>query len=525
MFTNKKSLLALSVVSALTLSGCGSDNDNNQPTPPVEPPVVVTPEAPAEIGTVVFGNVIDSGTSNVVAAKIMFLENGEPSTNLVDVDGNLVSSVSADDGSFTLQLKEGASVSEVTAVVVADSYITKSYIIDLAGLSEGDLEVQLAAISKTAAGISTAEIDATVSGGSSAAPITAGTSNGKKASAAITVPGGTILQNSAGDAITGDTVKVGVTGASTSSTAGAAITPQGLNAAGATNVLTPVGIASVEIVDSAGVKVKKFSNDITVSMAIPDDKGFVTGDELTLVSQNEDTGVWATESQKVTVGTLVASDGYYNASFETDHLTFFSAVKSAPACTTSVRVLVGNGDPVPAGGLFVNLISTDYAAKGELKAGATDSVIISETKASREGITAGAMATVEVSDSNGNVWYTSDTEVAVCGDINVTLANPVSYVDETLSLSAQCSNNTDLAIGASGALVQYSLSGKAKKVARGTDGVYALNSLVSGETYSVTVDYKGSLKDIGTKTYTVTADGTDESQTESLTCATTTGGN
>lgn len=48
MFSNKRSLLALSVASAIALSGCGSDNDGNTVTPPVvTPPVVVAPEAPA----------------------------------------------------------------------------------------------------------------------------------------------------------------------------------------------------------------------------------------------------------------------------------------------------------------------------------------------------------------------------------------------------------------------------------------------------------------------------------------------
>ena len=100
---------------------------------------------------------------------------------------------------------------------------------------------------------------------------------------------------------------------------------------------TPVGVASVEMVDENGTKIKKFSQPITVSMAIPADKGFTTGDELTLVSQNEDTGVWTTETQKVEVKDLIADGSFYNASFMTDHLTFFSAVKGSSYCAAGIR--------------------------------------------------------------------------------------------------------------------------------------------------------------------------------------------
>ena len=48
MFTNKKTLLAMSVASVFALSGCSSDDDKNEVVPdPIDPPteVVVPPEA------------------------------------------------------------------------------------------------------------------------------------------------------------------------------------------------------------------------------------------------------------------------------------------------------------------------------------------------------------------------------------------------------------------------------------------------------------------------------------------------
>jgi len=525
MFTNKKTLLAMSVASVFALSGCSSDDDKNDVVPdPIDPPVevVVPPEAPAELGAVVNGNVVDASSFDVVASTVMFYENGVASTSLVDLDGNVLTSVETEDGSFTFQLADDSDAESVTAIVMADGYVQKSFAIDLTQLSEGDLEVALSLTSLDSEGVAKQSVDASVSGGSSADPITGGVANGK-ATAAVTVPAGTQLQDANGDLITGESVSLSVTAADTSTTAGAAITPEGLNSAGATSVLTPVGVASVEMVDSNGVKVKKFSQPITVSMAIPADKGVSTGDMLTLVSQNEDTGVWTTETQQVEVKDLIADGSFYNASFETNHLTFFSAVSSQTSCSSAMRLLLN--EQAPAGGLYVTVTSTDAGVGGYIKANSSEVTLISASSASYYGISADATAKVTVRDASGNVWFASEGEVPVCGDVDVTLSAPVEYVDETLSLTAQCSNDTDLNIPASGALVKYSLSGKSKKVARptGEAGQYALANLVSGQQYTVTVKYKDTLKSIGDKTYTITADGTAESQTEQLTCDVTTG--
>lgn len=525
MFTNKKTLLAMSVASVFALSGCSSDDDKNDVVPdPIDPPVevVVPPEAPAALGSVVNANIIDSASFDVVASKVMFYENGVASTSLVDLDGNALTSVETEDGSFTFQLADDADIDSVTATIMADGYVQKSFIIDLDQLSEGDLEVALSLTSLDAEGVAQQSVDAAVSGGSSADAITGGVADGK-ATAAVTVPGGTLLQDANGDLITGESVSLSVTAADTSTTAGAAITPEGLNAAGAASVLTPVGVASVEMVDSNGTKVKKFSQPITVSMAIPADKGVSTGDMLTLVSQNEDTGVWSTETQQVEVKDLVADGSFYNASFMTDHLTFFSAVRGQAACSSDIRVLLS--EQSPASGLLVTMSSSDASASGYMGPNASEITLVPGSLASRVGVSADATAKVKVFDFAGNVWFESEGEVPVCGDVNVTLTAPVEYVDETLSLTAQCSNDTDVSVPASGALVKYSLSGKAKKVARptGEAGQYTLANLVSGEEYTVTVKYKDTLKSIGDKTYTITADGTAESQTEQLTCDVTTG--
>ncbi|MBA6223803.1 hypothetical protein H4J51_07755 [Colwellia sp. MB02u-18] len=522
MFTNKKSLLALSVASAIALSGCFSDKKGADAPPPVEPPpaVIVQPEAPVALAPVANVNVIDAESADLVAANISFFENGTASTNVVDIDGNVTATIDSTDGSFTFQLKSGASVSEVTAIVTADTYITKSYVIELEDLSEGNLDLQLKLISKDTAGVATTEVTASVAGGATPDEITGGVADGK-AAANVTVAAGTILQDADGNAIPGDSVSLAIVTADTSTSSGTAITPEGLNAAESATTLTPVSVASIVMVDNTGVKIKKFSQPITIEMALPEDKGFTTGDELTLLSQNEDTGVWTTETQKLVVGDLVTAENYYNASFATDHLTTFAGVTVSDTCSVPVRILT-TGDAIPADGLYVDISSASVNFSKKLKA--NNPILVKLNKLSKRGIATDTTANLVITDSSDTVWFETTSEVALCGDIPVVLDGP-AVVNETLSLVAQCSNDTSLTVGASGALVKYSLGNKSKKVAKDEgEGTYALRNLLDGSTYNVSVTYKGSLADLGTKTYTITADGTDETQTESIVCDTATGG-
>jgi hypothetical protein len=267
------------------------------------------------LAAVANGNVIDAESASLVAANISFFENGIASTNIVDIDGNVISTISSEDGSFTFQLKSGASVSKITAVVTADTYITKSYVIELEDLSEGNLDVQLKLILKETAGVATTEVTETVTDGATPDAITADVDEGQ-AAANVTVAAGTVLQDANGDAISGNSVTLSIVTADTTTSAGVAITPEGLNAvAEPGKTLTTVAVVSVVMLDNNGVKIKKFSKPITITLRIPEEKGFTTGNELTLLSQNEDTGVWVTEPQKLVVGNFVEAGNYYNASF------------------------------------------------------------------------------------------------------------------------------------------------------------------------------------------------------------------
>lgn len=529
MFTNKKTLLAMSVASVFALSGCSSDDDKNEVVPdPIDPPteVVVPPEAPAELGAVVNGNIVDSATLNVVPSTVMFFENGVASTSLVDEEGNAVTSVTTEDGNFSFLLKDGADVNSVTAVVMADSYVQKTFVIDLSELSEGDLEVLLPVVSEETEGLAVEETSSTVSGGSSADPITGGVANGK-ATAAVTVPGGTVLQDADGNPVEGDSVTLSVTAADTSSSAGAAITPEGLNAGSTTTVKQPVGVASVEMVDSNGVKIKKFSQPITVSMAIPADKGVSTGDMLTLVSQNEDTGVWTTETQQVEVKDLMADGSFYNASFMTDHLTFFAATTDTAICAND-QVTINFSESV-AKGLQLKFESETDSLTKVLKASEVDSVTISGKKFAADGT-----ARITLVDKKTNdVWYDSVSEEAICGTtINASVTAPaeVTLVDSVVTLTTTCSNDESAApVSATGSNVKYYLDqNKAREKATSNGGgVYTLTNMIEGETYFVSVKYSGALASLNANGGVVeqVEAGSDVTINRAITCDVTTSAN
>lgn len=527
MFTNKKSLLALSVASAVVLSGCGSDNDNNVPVPPVEPPVtvVVPPEAPLELDLVVNANVVDAATGDVVPAMLSFLTNGEAASNIVDLDGNTLTMVEVD-GSLAFTTKEDSTISTITVSVTADGYVGKSFIVDLT-TENADIKTVntlLSLTSKSADGVADASETSSVEGGTTAEAIVVDAKNAA-ASASATVPAGVELLDANGAKVSGD-VTLNVTAAS--GVSAGAIIPEGINANSDTFEV-PVGSVNVLMTNAEGSKVKSFSNPISVTVAIPadtmlDGEAVKTGDMLNLKSHNEDTGEWVNESGKVTVGAFNAEANTYTGSFETNHLTFFASTTSLDVCTNSIGISA-SGDAVPATGLYVSMSSSDATASGFIPAGASTSQLVSAANASLFGISAGATANVRVYDADNTTWYQSNGEVSICGTVAVELANPTQRVTEDFTVTASCANDAEQSVNLTNAVVRYSLGNKAKTLAASSgNSTFSLANLAEGSSYNVFVNPRVELAD-GSKaaTATITADGTAESLALSVACAESTG--
>ncbi|WP_462180668.1 hypothetical protein [Pseudoalteromonas gelatinilytica] len=496
MFTNRKTLLAMSVASVFALSGCSSDDDKNEVVPdPVVPPVteIVPPdtivtEQPAKVFS---ANVIDLSNSDALeGAMVTFLVDGEAATSLTDVNGEDLNMVTVDDsGNFTFLSKEGAS-GEVTAKVTYDGYVTKSFIVDLdAEVEDGsnDIPLQFGLISSETDGLAQASTEAELTDATTVDAITANASK-DGANSNVTVPAGTTLKDANGDAISGGTVSLKVLAADSSKNTAGVIIPEGLNTADAAAVATPVGVTDITM--SAGdTKIKQFDPAIDVSVVIPADSGVAVNDMLDLASYNEDTGLWQQELNKATISSMNA-DGSYNASFSTNHLTFFSVNKTAPVCQSGVSINVTSGT-VPPRGLAVLITSADASVGGYLRGSSKQ--LLSANTTTRYGISADATANVRVYDYSGNDWYNSNGEVQVCGTINVDLGNPVETFDTNLTLAGTCSADSSVTPDLSGSVVTYAKNGKAASVAKSAgNSTFNLTGLEVGASYTVRATIRGA---------------------------------
>ncbi len=528
MFTNKKSLLALSVASAFALTGCFSDDDNNEPVPDGGDGgdggvVIVAPETPVALSFVVSGSVVQSNDDDefdiIGDATVQFLESGVASTNIVDVEGNQVQTLEVgDEGSFLVTRKSGSTTSSVTAIVSAPGFITKAFNIDLSNEDDNDVLVaQFLLTPEDEEGLAAdAEVSPAISGSTTTADIVAdATPEGGSSLASATLPTGISLQNANGDAVTGSEVTLNVLGTDPSSDTKSLVLPEGLNSDDTSdNVAVPVSLANISLTVD-GNKVKKFAGDtLKVTLAAPAD--LAAGEELTVSSLDEDTGVWMPETFPVTKGTGTVS-------FDTDHLTWFSVNKKVPVCTDGLTVNF-TGDAVPAGGLSLIAYSSDAVLWARVATGSTSRVVPAGFL-KRHGVSSTATATVIMLDRDGAIWGETDGEVPVCGTVDdFALTAPYTVVNKTLTITGSCANDSEVAVNVSNSAVRYKRDGKAVRTAlKDADGNFQLTNLREGENYTVTVNFRG-LPLEGSNTITLNdVNGDDLTQNFEFTCPEVTG--
>ncbi|CAM4166639.1 hypothetical protein [Pseudoalteromonas ostreae] len=503
----KLTKLALALGLTATLSGCFSDNDNNDYVkPPVKPEPTVKvpiPDTPTALSFYVAGNVVDSVSGEVVASTVKFLEAGVASTNVTALNGDEITEVSADDGFFTFTLAEGAELTSLTALVTAEGYASNSVIIDLSDKSEVvDTIVSLVKLDEAKVTILKKE-NIAAADGKLATPLdeTAG-------AASIKIGSDIELQDAAGAAVTGTEITLNVVTADINATADKTpavdLIPEGLSNADAAKVVVPAAYMTVEMF-AGDTKVKNFSGDISLAANLPntfktiDGSTVAAGDKFDVSSYNEETGVWTNETEKATVGTAGALT--LPANFATDHLTGFALSEGQTACTTPIAYTF-TGDAVPASGLYVHLNSSTISKKKLVKK--------NQGNLYGSGVVANnAVANVSVRDKNGNVWATV-ANANLCGTVNVELNSPVDIVSQNLNVTYTCSNaevDQNKAFPFTGAVVLYSQTKRAISTAVETAGSYALTGLQSGSSYDVKVIPTGV--NVGLQSTTVTANGTD----------------
>ncbi|NMM40081.1 hypothetical protein [Pseudoalteromonas arctica] len=507
----KLTKLALALGLTATLSGCFSDNDNNDYVKPPEKPKPTTPvgDTPKALGFYINANVVDVATGDIRDAKVTFLEDG-----VEDINGTKITELETEDGTFTFNVAD--SLDAVTLLVTAEGFVTKTVTVDTSDKSVA-IETFIPLASEASA-ITIEKADIAASAGKFVEDQSVATEDG---SAKIEISKDVELQDVEGNAIAGDKVTMKVVTAPLKSEDGkiaaAQLIPEGLNSnsSSTTSVLTPAAVLNVSM-NAGDTKIKNFSDDITITTSLP--KDFVNkdgdtvkaGDTFAVSTYDEDTRKWVNETVTATVG----AEGTVNfpAAYEIDHLSTHLLTESKTACGSPISLKL-NGAAVPPSGLFTVIETQSNFFVRHITP--ETQTLIPQALVAKLGLADDAKGDFYIFDINDNEWAFEEN-VNICGEITATLENEAEIVSEDLKLTYSCSNATDTTtkLPLTGALVKYSLAGKYSATAKeSSDGVYTLNNLVKADTatYNIKVTPTGS-KVIPKQTYTITPDGTAESQ-------------
>jgi hypothetical protein len=529
--------------SLLVIGGC---SDSSSSLDPVE--IVETTPPPPPI-RVITGSVVDKLSGNVIdGAQVEFLETDVAATNIVDIDGQTISSLTAAGGSFQISTKNG--ITSFTMVASADGYLSDSVEVSFDAETES-LITQVSLVAEATEGVvavteetvfeapittTTAEITITTEEPVSDEDTTEG-------SAEVVIPAAVELQDADGNPVAVSTLKVEVTyveAQEVDDTAPeeevvtiASVIPEGLNtdagdAVAETEVLVPIGVAEVNMTNENDVEIKSFSQNITITINLPADtfipsanRTVIEGDQFTVRSYDQETKLWSTEPNKAIVGPVNA-DGVYPANLLVDHLTFFALTDGVAVCESPIGFSF-SGDAIPTTGLQFSIKSNDIDFV-ETIGQADSSLSISAFAAKLMGVAANAEASIAVKDFGGKTWYSSGGEVALCGEsINVVLANPVVTVDENLDIAQECSNDETVFSAIENAIVTYQLDSNSVqyKAEETSAGSYTLVNLdIAEASYLVSVNTR---TDVPNQTLTITPDGTDENLVISVECSVVTG--
>jgi len=524
MLTNKKTLLALSIVSALTLTACGSDNDDNvvvQPpvTPPVvtPPPVVVVPEQPAAVEFLVIGTITNSVDESLVefadaaagSVKVSFFEGDAPATHILDISGNAVTSVTTTDGTFSVSAAQD--LQQVTVRVEATGFLNKSFTIDLSDKTL-NAEPTLNLVPAVGAGVVAAEQKTEVTNGTVAQEVVVEAKGAEaEATAEVKIPANTEMQDENGNAVSGTEVTMNVTTATATAEENKAsvadLIPAGLNAENATEAKKPLAAANIEMRDNNGNKIKKFSSPITLSLELPA-ASYKTGQPVSISSYDEDKAVWVRDEFVGTVGALNTAKNVYPVSFQTNHLTLFVSAQNEPVCSNGITITNNGSFTGATNNLRVKIVSGTQTIDEPYKTN-----FWSAGYARQQGLLAAATGVVTVYDKNtGEVYSQSAGEINVCGTLDVALvapAQPIVRTDVSYQVNWAYSNCPANTTGATSGFLENAVvfyqrttgaNPKRKNRADSIQGGLYPMSLINGETYKVSVQGTGEFAN-GTVTF------------------------
>ncbi|MFT6919083.1 MAG: hypothetical protein ACJA2G_001718 [Cognaticolwellia sp.] len=549
----KHSLITMCIVGALGLTSCSKSGGPI----PIDPPVQVDPVQPPDLSApvlsfVISGSVVDKNNLTVSGVTLVFRENGELATNLVDVNGDAFSDLTAELGNFSFTVADGATLGTITITAEATGYLRKVSEFDLSTVVENtNIQLQVAAKPVAATPVVTIQTQETTLDAATVVAeviIKATTATTAIETVAVTteviIPAATQMQTADGAPTAGTTLRIEVTAVNTKAsittdeaeeaTTVADFVPEGLNDAvqlstGITSeVYESLAITNIEMFDELGNQIERFSQPIRITVDVPNNDGLQSGDVLLVSSYSNSEGKWIIEDSPATLGGLNTVNNTFPGSFLTDHLTYFSFLGAAPSCDQGFSVQT-SGDAIPSQGLTLKISTSKFNSSFPMKV--TNAQYLAPFK-----FAASAVAKITVRDADANVWYTTLNDVTasvpgfevLCGTANITLTAPaVPTVDEVLTVNSICSNDTTVSVPITNAAVTYNQLGRAPNSATVTgDGGYNLIGLVQDATYSVTINPRfrdSNGVQVPTQTTTITADQTNESFDVSAVCAVGTG--
>ena len=469
-------------------------------------------------------------------------------TNILDLDGQVAPSVTAEGGSFQITTANG--ITSFIMVASADGYLSDSVEVSFDAATES-LTTQISLIAKVTEGVA-AVIEETVF----EAPITTTTAeititteepvsdeDTTVGSAEVVIPAAVELQDAAGNPVEVSTLKVEVTYVEAQEVDDAApeeevvtiasVIPEGLNtdagdAVSETEVLVPIGVAEVNMTNENDVEIKSFSQNITITINLPADtfipsanRTVIEGDQFTVRSYDGETALWSTEPNKAIVGPVNA-DGIYPANLLVNHLTFFALTDGVAVCENPISFNF-TGD-IPASGLQFSIKSNDIDFVETIDQD-DSSLSISAIAAKLMGVAANAEASVAVTDFGGQSWYSSPGEIALCGEtINVALANPVVTVDKDLMIVEECPADPTTVRDTVNAIVTYQVDSNSVKFRafETAPGTYTLANLDTAQS-SYLVEVNTLRTDAPNQSLTVTPDQVVEQLLIPLDCQSVTG--
>ena len=194
-------LKSLILGSFLLIGACSDSSNTSTPGPVV---VVQPPEAPEALSVIVSGSIIDQSTGNIIEnATLRFFEGSDLATNILNTDGETISTVNSADGAF--QVTTANDITSFTVTASADGYLDKVAVVNFDSNDE-IVSTQLSMLALAVDAIAAVEEEITIGGSEVTEEISVttdvanetGTTEG---SAEIVVPAAVVLQDVEGNPV------------------------------------------------------------------------------------------------------------------------------------------------------------------------------------------------------------------------------------------------------------------------------------------------------------------------------------